>query len=193
MRHFKTYLELGAVEPEDAFQCQLGGGAVGDHPLLHLRVVLAGQDIHLTARPLHVGPCVAKALDRVLARPAHRMQSSAHTPSTTFCVLGRCRQSLTAPGASLRSGHRLPPATGPRPWRRSASGGTAWHPWTSGHRERVGTALRQLPMAAVLAHQVPEVVLRIQQTPLRRPFAQHASRSPMAHPCPSLLTPVNPD
>ena len=80
MRHFKTYLELGAVEPEDAFQCQLGGGAVGDHPLLHLRGVLAGQDIHLTARPLHVGPGVAKALDRVLARPAHCMQSSAPRP-----------------------------------------------------------------------------------------------------------------
>ena len=59
--------------------------------------------------------------------------------------------------------------------------------------EQLVAHLRQLPVEAVLAHQVPEVVFRIKQAPLRRPFTQYALHSPMAHPCPSLLTPVNPD
>ena len=36
--------------------------------------------------------------------------------------------------------------------------------------EQLVAHLRQLPVGAVLAHQVSEVVLRIQQAPLRRPF-----------------------
>ena len=41
----KLDLETGAVEPKDAFRCQLGIGAVQEHALRRLRVGPAGQDV----------------------------------------------------------------------------------------------------------------------------------------------------